>query len=173
MPGTPARFILDSSFFLSGFQIPEGDLYTIPQVVDEVRPERKELLFSMAKGLSVITPSDPSIRTVEEASRGTGDIQRLSKTDIDLIALALEIEGVLLTDDYSMQNTAQVLGVCFKPLGQKGITRVETWYVRCRYCGKYQTKEYPDCPICGGPMRTTRRPPEGSIEQSNDVGEVV
>ncbi len=161
MPGTSAIFILDSSFFLSGFQLPDGELYTVPQVVDEVKPERKELLFSQAVGLSVVTPSDASIDHIREVGKQTGDLSRLSNPDIHLLALTYELKGILLTDDYSMQNTAAVLGIEYRPIAQKGITRVQTWYFRCRYCGAYQSKEYPDCPICGGPMKTTRRPPNG------------
>jgi len=167
MPGTTAKYILDSSFFLSGFQLPDGELYTVPQVVDEVRPGRKELGFASALGLSIRSPDEKFILTVQETAEKSGDISRMSLVDLSLVALAFELNGTLLTDDYSMQNTAQLLGVHFKPLGQKGITRVETWYFRCRYCGKYQNKKYPDCPICGGPMKTTRRPPN-SMKMNNE-----
>ena len=30
----------------------------------------------------------------------------MSNTDIDAVALALQLSGILVTDDYSMQNTA-------------------------------------------------------------------
>lgn len=159
MQGTHAIYILDSSCFLSGIQPPAGILYTVPGVVDEVRPGRKELGFARALGLEVRTPAPGSIRQVEEAAGSTGDIHRLSNTDIHLIALALETGGTLLTDDYSMQNTARSLGTPYRPVAGTGISKVERWYHRCAYCGAYQEGPSRECPICGGPMKTTRRPP--------------
>jgi UPF0271 protein len=162
MPEAPVRYILDSSFFLSGFQLPEGHLFTVPEVVAEVREDRKELRFAVSLGLVVREPDAPFVGRIEEAAEKSGDIFRMSGVDVKLLALALELEGVLITDDYSMQNTAALVGIRFESRGERGITRVETWYHRCRYCGVYQERHYPDCPICGGPMRTTRKPPHGT-----------
>jgi endoribonuclease Nob1 len=159
MPGTTAKFILDSSFFLSGIQPPEGDLFTVPKVVDEIRPDRKELAFSRALGLQILDPDAGSLKEVKKTSMRTGDVHRLSEVDIELVALSLQLHGTLLTDDYSMQNVAKVLNIEFRGLGQKGITKIETWYYRCKYCGQYQGQIYKECPTCGGPMRTTRKPP--------------
>lgn len=164
MTGTAAIYILDSSFFLSGMQPPEGELFTVSEVVDEVRPDRKELGFASALGLSVLTPNDDSIHAVEDAARKTGDISRMSTVDVQLVALAFQLSGILLTDDYSMQNTARSMNVDFRPLAQQGIRKVVTWYHRCRYCGQYQEKHYEECPTCAGPMKTTRKPPAGTGE---------
>jgi UPF0271 protein len=42
-------------------------------------------------------------------------------------------------------------------VGLKGITRVIRWNYLCTGCGKVFKEEHPDCPICGSPLRTTRR----------------
>jgi len=164
MYGKPAIFILDSSFFLSGLSPPKGDLYTVPQVVEEVRSGRKELIFAESLGLRILESSYRAIELVKEESKRTGDITRLSETDIQLLALALDLKGVLLTDDYSMQNTAMSMGIAYEALAQKGIRKLETWYYRCAYCGRYlensKWEKHRECEICGGPMRSTRRPPE-------------
>ncbi|MCK4613366.1 MAG: hypothetical protein KAU14_01075 [Thermoplasmata archaeon] len=159
MPGCTAVFILDSSFFLSGFQLLEGELFTIPEVVEEIGSERKGLLFAKAIGLRVLSPPKEAVERVKEKAKVTGDETRMSETDILLLALALELRGILLTDDYSMQNTAEALGIPYRSLVQKGIKRVEKWYFRCAYCGRYLEENYPECPVCGGPVRTVRRPP--------------
>ncbi len=154
-------YILDSSFFLSGIAPPDGELLTIPEVAEEVRLERKELLFAIAKGLRVVSPSQEALKKVREAAAKTGDDARMSETDISLIALALEIGGTLLTDDYSIQNTAEIMGIPYLPVAQRGIKRVEKWYYRCAYCGRYFSEPMKECPVCGGPVRRTRRPPKG------------
>ena len=116
MPGKPSVYILDSSFFLSGFPVPDGELYTVHLVVDEVRPDRKELHFARSKGLQVMEPSEETVLSVRTAAEGTGDLGRLSETDISVLALALEKKGILISDDYSIQNCASVLGIRFEPL---------------------------------------------------------
>lgn len=153
-------FILDSSFFLSGFQTPYGEFYTTPQVIDELGAERKEIRIANAAGLRIVSPGDKSLGLVRETAQKSGDIGRLSETDSGLLALALELDGILMTDDYSMQNVAHLLGVKYRPVARKGIRKVEQWYFRCSYCGKYHDENYPDCPVCGGPLKTTRRPPK-------------
>jgi endoribonuclease Nob1 len=161
MPGIPSKFILDSSFFLSGTQPPEGQLFTVPSVVDEVRPGRKELLICEALGMQIRSPTQESMERIEETAKKTGDISRVSRTDMELIALALELQGTLFTDDYSMQNISASLGVKFHSLLQRGIRKIAKWYYRCKYCGKYQETEREDCGVCGGPIKTTRKPPKG------------
>lgn len=153
-------FILDSSFFLSGFQPPYGEFYTTPQVIDELGAERKEIQVANAAGLRIVSPGSDALDRAKETAVRSGDIGRLSETDIGLVALTLELGGVLLTDDYSMQNVARILGMEYRSVALDGIKRVEKWYFRCRYCGKYHEEKYPDCPVCGGPLKTTRRPPK-------------
>lgn len=159
MPGKPSVYILDSSFFLSGYPVPDGELFTIPNVVEEVRPDRKELDFARSKGLQVMDPPEEAIRTVKDSAQRTGDLGRLSDTDICILALALHKKGILISDDYSVQNTASFLGIQYASLLEQGISKVVTWYHRCSYCGRYDEEDRADCTTCGGPMRRTRRPP--------------
>ena len=160
-------YILDSSFFLSGIAFPRGELLTVPEVVEEVKATRKELLFAMAKGLRVLSPSKEALRRVKEIARTTGDDARISEADARLLALSLETGGIILTDDYSIQNTAESLGLSYRPVLQRGIARVEKWYYRCSYCGRYLSEFQSQCPVCGGPVKTTRRAPK---ERKKEVG---
>jgi UPF0271 protein len=72
-----------------------------------------------------------------------------------VLALALELEAVVLTDDYSLQNLATYLGVPYRPVGLKGIKDLRRWRWRCLGCGKIFDKEMPDCPICGSKLKST------------------
>ena len=58
-----------------------------------------------------------------------GDSHKLSETDLQLLALALELktEGVapqIVTDDYSIQNVATQMGIGFLALATFGIKRL-------------------------------------------------
>lgn len=85
----------------------------------------------------------------------TGDIDRLSNADKEILALALDInredgkEAIILTDDYSIQNMAHVLNIKFENINQLGITKRFKWIYQCRGCGKKFKENIKTCPICG------------------------
>ena len=94
---------------------------------------------------------------MEEAARKSGDIGRLSPVDITVLALALDVNGTVMTDDYSIQNTARIMGIPYRAVGQTGITKVEKWNYQCIGCGKWYKEKMPDCPICGSQLRGHRK----------------
>jgi len=73
-----------------------------------------------------------------------------------VLALALDLKAELLTDDYSIQNLARVMGVRYRGVGMKEIKEVVRWKYRCTGCRKEWDENYPDCPICGSPLRSSR-----------------
>jgi len=115
---------------------------------------RAENLLPMLK---VSQATSASISKVRDAARSTGDSVRLSPVDVEVLALALELGAKVVTDDYSIQNLATVLNVEYIPRSMKGITKVVRWNYLCTGCGKVFREHHPDCPICGSPLRTTRR----------------
>jgi len=105
-----------------------------------------------------VSPATSAARSkVKQAAKGTGDAARLSKTDTEVLALALELKAAVATDDYSIQNLASVLGVEYLPMNMKGISKVVCWNYLCTGCGKVFKEPQPDCPVCGSALRTTRR----------------
>ncbi|NJE77007.1 type II toxin-antitoxin system VapC family toxin [Thermococcus sp. ES12] len=150
--------VIDAAVFIQGFDV-EG--VTSPGVVREVKdPESRlflEGLISAGK-VKVLVPSKESIEAVKEAARGTGELGELSEADIEILALAYELKGVLFTDDYNLQNIAKTLGIEFKTL-KRGIKRVIRWNYVCIGCGK-RFSEMPlegVCPDCGSPVRLIPR----------------
>ncbi len=101
------------------------------------------------------TPSKDSLIKIKETLKKTGDTDRLSIFDIEILAIALDennqknVEVVLLTDDYSIQNAAIYNKIKFKSLNQDGITKKFKWINRCRGCGKKFKDNIRICPICG------------------------
>ncbi|WP_456366774.1 type II toxin-antitoxin system VapC family toxin [Thermococcus sp.] len=150
--------VIDSAIFIQGVDV-EG--VTTPKVVEEVKdPESRlflEGLISAGK-IRVLVPSRESVEAVKDAARKTGELGELSDADIEVLALAYELKGVLFTDDYNLQNIARTLGLEFKTL-KRGIRRVIRWNYVCIGCGK-RFKEMPPggvCPDCGSPVRLIPR----------------
>ncbi|WP_054841619.1 type II toxin-antitoxin system VapC family toxin [Thermococcus peptonophilus] len=149
------KAVIDSAFFIQGADV-EG--LTTPGVVEEVKdPESRlflEGLISAGK-VRVVLPSRESIETVKDAAKKTGELGELSEADIEVLALAYEVNGVLLTDDYNLQNIARTLGIEFRTL-KRGIKKVIRWNYVCIGCGK-KFEEMPPggiCPPdCGSPVR--------------------
>ena len=146
--------VIDTAIFIQGVNV-EG--VTTPKVVDEVKdPESRlflEGLISAGK-VRVLQPSRESIEAVMEAARKTGELGELSEADLEVLALAYELKGVLFTDDYNLQNIAKTLDIEFRTL-KGGIKRVIRWNYVCIGCGKRFKEEPPGgtCPDCGSPVR--------------------
>ncbi len=152
-------YIIDSSAILSGrpLNLPQSSMYTTQSVADEFTPSGRDYqIFELLKeqGLIITHPSSKSINRVKATAKNTGDLQRLSATDIELLALALDLQTnnaqvQLLTDDYSIQNVAHTLKINYISMAQKQITKKFKWICRCPGC-KRSLKDYPKtCPICG------------------------
>jgi UPF0271 protein len=163
--------ILDTSAILSGKPIYFNDatLVTTPGVSDELHPGgRSYRAFEYLKetGLMIQTPSAESVAQVKKTAQETGDDRRISHTDVEIIALALDInnesdkEAAILTDDYSIQNVANVLHVRFLGFSQEKITQKFKWVSRCPGCGKQFNEPVKICLICGTKTRTIPRKKE-------------
>ncbi|WP_297067705.1 type II toxin-antitoxin system VapC family toxin [Thermococcus sp.] len=146
--------VIDAAIFIQGMDV-EG--VTTPKVFEEVKDPGSRLflegLISAGK-VRILSPSRSSTETVREAARKTGELNELSEADVEILALAYELRGVLLTDDYNLQNIARTLGIGFRTL-KRGIKRVIHWNYVCIGCGRRFKEEPPEgiCPDCGSPVR--------------------
>ena len=156
-------FILDTSAILSGKPVDLGDaeILTTSGVVSEIKPggrDYRQFQFLIEKGLKVFAPTEESLDKIKKLAKQTGDLTRLSSTDIELLALALDCSkrnesATILTDDYSIQNVANTAKISYQSINQFGITKNFKWMVRCRGCGKYFKEHIKACPICGSETR--------------------
>lgn len=158
-------FILDTSAILSGkpINLDNVKIVTTPGVSKELKPGGRDYRFYqflIERGLSILSSSKESINKIKTTSDKTGDASRLSNTDVEILALALDIskddekEPIILTDDYSIQNVAHVLNIPFEAISQSGITKRFKWACRCRGCGKKFKENIKICPICGAETKT-------------------
>jgi UPF0271 protein len=150
--------VVDASALIGGMPYSGSIRLHIPPLVeDEVKGlEGVDLL--LAAQLEVSGPSPGNVERVRKAATETGDDARLSEADIEVLALALELELPILTDDYSIQNLAKHMGLRYIPVGERGITRKIEWTYRCKGCGRYFEEKLPVCPICGSDIRSSRPP---------------
>lgn len=156
----PVRRVLDTSALLSGISL-DGDLYTTPEAVREVRRLGSTLQLDavLATKVQIVSPSDGSLTAIDAVALETGDVARLSPTDRGLLALARDVEGTVLTDDYSIQNVAARLGMPYARVSERGIREVVRWSYRCIGCGRYYAEPQNQCGVCGSRVRTTRNRP--------------
>ncbi len=140
--------ILDASVFFSEMPV-EGPAWTTPSVVEELGDFHAKCRFEAltAVGLRVREPRGEDLERVAAAALQTGDAGVLSATDRDVLALALELSAVLVTDDFAVQNVAHRLGIAIRSIRQRP-ARAMVWRYRCSGCGRYW-REPGDCPVCG------------------------
>ena len=145
--------ILDASAFYAGIPFASQEKnYTTPAVFDEIKHIKKNHdalnVLVETKRLEILDPQKEYITKVLTKAKEIGDFQNLSKGDISVIALCLQIGGELITDDYAISNTAKQLNLKVIPIITKGITEIKDWVYFCSGCEKIFSK-ISQCPICG------------------------
>ncbi|MFC2174728.1 hypothetical protein ACFLQ2_02550 [archaeon] len=109
--------VLDAAAIINA-ALAEG--VTVPEVLGELKDfESRELAQArVSEGLLIVkSPSPESVAAVKPKAS-----PRLSKTDLQVLALAFELKQEIITDDYSLQASAKRLGIKFRPVIFPGIT---------------------------------------------------
>ncbi|QLC33094.1 NOB1 family endonuclease [Halarchaeum sp. CBA1220] len=145
-------YVLDSSAFIDEYDA-DGPAATIPAVRAELEDAASYRFDAMeGAGMSVHVPDDVTVRRVREAASGTGDRDVLSETDVRVIAAALELDAVLVTDDYAMQNVADALDLEVDSIAKEGISERRDWKFQCQGCGREFDEKRERCPVCGSSL---------------------
>lgn len=149
--------ILDSSALFSMENLPEEECICPPGVVDELRKYKDPRLDLWGDMLRTSDCTQTSLKKVEDEAKKSGDLGRLSPVDMTVIALGLDLQGTVYSDDFSIQNVCARMGIDYKAIGTKGIKKVERWNYQCIGCKKWYKEKMDECPICGSPMRSHRK----------------
>ena len=149
--------VLDSSALFSMEDLPDGDCVCPPGVINELRKYKDRRLDLWGDMLRVSDCSPESMEKVMEEARKSGDLGRLSPVDLTVIALGLDLDGIVYSDDYSIENVCTRLGIRYRPVGTGGIKKVEKWNYQCIGCKKWYKEKMDECPICGSPMKAHRK----------------
>ncbi len=162
--------VLDTSAFLAGLDplsLSEEQV-TVPAVEEEIS---KNLIIctrfrtAIENGkLKIKAPRPEFLKGAKDFASNLGDSYLLSKADIQLLALCLELkaEGYapqVVTDDYSIQNVATQMGVEFLALATFGIKRLLEWIRYCPACHKEYSAncKSKECLVCGTPLKRKPR----------------
>jgi len=154
--------VLDTSAFIAGFDpmaIPDNQ-YTVPEVKNELNSGYMQCIrldAAVDNGkVSIVKPKDSFFQEIIEASKKVGDMRYLSEADKQVLALALELKDsgltpLIVTDDYSIQNVANKIGVEFSSLMTFGIKFRFKWILYCPACYRKYPSDYKSkvCEVCG------------------------
>ncbi len=164
--------ILDASAFYAG--IPFGsanDCYTTSLVYDEIKhiKKKQEVLQTLLETnrLKIRDPDKNSILLAINTSKNTGDYQQLSKQDLSIIALGLDLKGQIITDDFAISNVAKNLGLTISPVMTSGIRDIGKWFHYCPGCGS-KPKNGKECPNCGTTLKKKLFKSEPSTNHFNN-----
>ena len=149
--------ILDSSALFSMENLPEEECICPPGVIDELRKYKDPRLDLWGDMLRTSDCTQTSLKKVDDEAKKGGDLGRLSPVDMTVIALGLDLQGTVYSDDFSIQNVCARMGIDYKAIGTKGIKKIERWNYQCIGCKKWYKEKMDECPICGSPMRSHRK----------------
>jgi UPF0271 protein len=159
-------FVFDTSAFIAKYhlQLPKYlvKIYTVKRVVEEVKDSESRVALELGIDtgfVNIVEPKEKYRDIVRKHAMRIGEYISLSKTDIDVAALALQLSReydskvIVVTDDYALQNLLYHLGVSFKPLRTMGIKKIHEYIVYCPNCGYVSSSGDEDvCPICGSKL---------------------
>jgi UPF0271 protein len=166
-------FVLDASALLAGKDLLLEEMYCTPHVLEEVKGKdpTTQLMLMIETRVEVRAPSEGSATKVRESSERTGDAKRLSPADVGVLALAIDLGATIITDDYSIQNVANELGLKYRGLSFPNIKKKIEWGYRCVGCGKLFEEPMDECPICGSRIKTTPKSTSRISSASSDRNE--
>jgi UPF0271 protein len=145
-------------------------LVTVPKVQEEIHRNsivktRFEAAIESGK-LKLQLPSEKFSRKINTVACKVGDALKLSETDMQLLALAMQLrtEGAvpqIVSDDYSIQNVAKQMEIDFVALSTFGIKRLLQWITYCPACHKQYAAESKskECLVCGTKLKRKPRKP--------------
>lgn len=145
--------ILDASAFYAGVPFRSSEVcYTTSLVYEEIKHIKKNHdalgILLETNRLKIREPNPEFIKNAIKSSKDTGDYPQLSKQDISIIALGIEMKGQIISDDFAISNVAKNIGLEIIPIMTRGIKDVGKWIHYCPGCRTNHTTGK-TCPICG------------------------
>lgn len=153
------KVVLDTSaiIYLSDFR-KFDDILTVQEVVDEIKDNITSMKLSTLK-LKIVEPSADTVENIKKIASQTGDLEKLSDTDLKVLALAKENNCTIISDDRNIQNVAEKIGLKYISIFSEKITKMITWKKFCKNCKKFYDRK-DTCPVCGAKLaripRTSR-----------------
>ena len=108
--------VLDSSAFYAGIPFSSSEpSVTTSHEYNEIKHIKKDhdavQILIETRRLKISDPEPRFIITVNNAAKKSGDFTNLSQEDISIIALSLQLNAELITDDFAVSNVAKNLSI--------------------------------------------------------------
>ncbi len=122
--------------------------------------------------MKIKTPTSSSLAEVSSKATMLGDKVVLSKTDTNILALALDLNKqglapVIVSDDYAVQNVAESLNLAYQSLATYGIRQKFNWVFYCPACfRRYPTGDTEVCLVCGTKLKRKPLTKEATKQRS-------
>jgi len=154
-------FILDSTAFIRlDFpiiqSIENATFLTTYSVKEELKDFRSRMnLDTMlhSNKLNLISPDPSNIKTMTERLKKIDPIRKLSRTDIEILTLTWEEKGILITNDFAIQNAAHKFKIKTQVVSGKKIKYIRKGILKCISCNKIFKFQMDSCPECGGNLK--------------------
>ena len=149
--------VLDSSAFYAGIPFSSNEpSYITSLVYNEIQHIKKDhdaiQILIETKRITVNEPENRFVTTTINAAKKSGDFPNLSDEDISTIALSLQLDAELVTDDFAVSNVAKNLNIKVIPVMTDGIKNIVTWKYYCPGC-KIDFSKITVCPRCGNKLK--------------------
>ncbi len=151
--------VLDATVAYSGYDpfMVSEEQYTTSNVASEIRKDSKLAIAINLGVVKVREPSKDAIENIVKRVREHCEEPNLSNADMSILALAYELsnEGkdtLIISDDYSLQNMAKILGLKISRYGRPFIRHILYRVKICEKCKRKYDPDYPGdtCEVCGG-----------------------
>ncbi len=153
--------VLDSTAFIGlDFPILQSievkKFLTAHSVIEELKDFRSRMNFDVmlqTNKLEVSSPNPQNFKKLKMKIHKIDPNTRLSDTDIQVLTLAWQEKGVLVTNDLTLQNIAEQLKVTTRVISGKGIKVIRKSRLRCMSCKRTFRVSGQHCPECGGVLK--------------------
>ena len=149
--------VLDSSAFYAGIPFSSNEpSYITSLVYNEIEHIKKDhdaiQILIETKRLTINEPEDRFVTSTIDAAKKSGDFSNLSDEDISTIALSLQLNADLVTDDFAVSNVAKSINIKVIPVMTNGIKNVVIWKYYCPGC-KTDFSKLTECPRCRNKLK--------------------
>ncbi|MFB6208641.1 MAG: NOB1 family endonuclease [Candidatus Nanohaloarchaea archaeon] len=143
---------VDANVFIHGRGNFDFKVFTVPDVIEELRSENSRNVLE-STGYRIEEPGQESIERVEDMAKEINS--PTSPEDENLVALALEKDYTLVSDDKAVQNLGLHLGVDVRGFLENSVREKIEWKPECKNCGKKFSKS--SCSGCGSSSRVLKQ----------------
>ncbi len=155
------RMIIDTAGFIHWpHDRIRGAMVSASQVAEIERHAPEVYLLLEQLDVEIAMPSEESLQLIAVIAAETGDLGGLSPVDLEVLALGLDYNREIATDDHRVQNVAEANNMAWRSVSGSGIRTKWRWKLRCLGCRReWQDSELEDgeiCSDCGSRVRLVR-----------------